>query len=200
MTEASFVDTTSRPVFTAEQLYSTASYQAKNLGGIGLDYNNLTAWDFNGQNLSNAYLSFSTLTNANLTESDLTNANLTGAVVTGASFVDTTSPRFHRGAALLDSPATQAKNLGGIGLGGNDLTGWDFQRTEPHERPPVPLRTLANANLTGADLTNAELQFSTLTNAKLAGVWWRERPFLIPRHAASRRSSSMRRPATERGT
>ena len=78
----------------------------------------------------------------------------------------------------LDSTANyQAKNLSGIGLGGNDLTGWDFSGQKHPTNALLYLSDLANANLTGADLTNAELQFSTLTNAKLAGVWWRERPF-----------------------
>ena len=30
---------------TASQLYSTASYQAQNLQGIGLESNNLTGWN-----------------------------------------------------------------------------------------------------------------------------------------------------------
>ena len=48
-------DTTSTG-FTKEQLYSTASYQEKNLQGIGLDGNDLSGWDFSGQNLANADL------------------------------------------------------------------------------------------------------------------------------------------------
>ena len=31
---------------TASQLYSTASYQAKNLHGIGYAHTNLTGWNF----------------------------------------------------------------------------------------------------------------------------------------------------------
>ena len=41
MSEAWFSETTSKG-FTAQQLYSTASYQAKDLHGIGLDGNDLT--------------------------------------------------------------------------------------------------------------------------------------------------------------
>ena len=55
---------------------STASYQAKNLQGIGLSSNDLTGWDFSGQNLTNADLGASTLTNANLSGANLTNATL----------------------------------------------------------------------------------------------------------------------------
>jgi Asp-tRNA(Asn)/Glu-tRNA(Gln) amidotransferase A subunit family amidase/uncharacterized protein YjbI with pentapeptide repeats len=74
---------------TRDHLYSTASYQAKNLRGVWLNNNDLTAWDFGGQDLADAYLHESTLTNANLSganlvntilgNSTLTNANLAGA-------------------------------------------------------------------------------------------------------------------------
>ena len=39
---------------TAAQLYSTASYQAHDLTGIGLDGNNLAGVNLAGQNLTNA--------------------------------------------------------------------------------------------------------------------------------------------------
>ena len=37
---------------TKEQLYSTASYQNKSLRGVRLDGNNLTGWDFSGQDVT----------------------------------------------------------------------------------------------------------------------------------------------------
>src|SRR5262245_27989520 len=62
---AGFGDTTSRG-FTQAQLASTASYGAKDLHGIHLGYNDLSSWDFSGQNLTDAFLHRSTLTGANL--------------------------------------------------------------------------------------------------------------------------------------
>src|SRR5688572_30332307 len=60
VTGANFSGTTSRG-FTKEQLYSTASYQAKNLQSVtfSADFDffpldNLTGWDFAGQNLTGA--------------------------------------------------------------------------------------------------------------------------------------------------
>lgn len=41
--------------FSLPQLQSTASYQQKDLSGIGLSGNNLTDWDLSGQDLSSAY-------------------------------------------------------------------------------------------------------------------------------------------------
>ncbi len=70
------------------QLYSTASYQAHDLAGIGLSNNILPGWNFAGQNLSGANLSF-----ANLSSADFNHANLTNAYfqpysggVAGANF------------------------------------------------------------------------------------------------------------------
>jgi uncharacterized protein YjbI with pentapeptide repeats len=107
----SFWGTTSG--FTKEQLYSTASYQQKNLQGIGLGENDLTGWNFSGQNLTNADLRLSTLTNA----------NLAGAVVTDAIFV---AMRGFTKEQLYSTASYQQRNLQGIGLWNNDLAGWDF--------------------------------------------------------------------------
>ena len=60
---------------TTAQLYSTASYQAHDLTGIGLDGNNLTGVNLAGQNLTNADFVDATLTNANFSQANLTNAN-----------------------------------------------------------------------------------------------------------------------------
>ncbi len=75
---------------TVEQIYSTKSYQDKDLSGIIFYGHDLTGMDLRGQNLvnvdfertnlSNAQLQDAKLANANLTGANLTNANLTGAV------------------------------------------------------------------------------------------------------------------------
>ena len=52
ITQADFVNTT--PSFTKEQFYSTKSYQDGDLRGIRLVLNDLSGWDFSGQNLAGA--------------------------------------------------------------------------------------------------------------------------------------------------
>ena len=64
------------PRFTKEQLYSTASYQQRNLQRIQLHDNDLQVWSFGGQDLTNANLAQSNLANADLTGAGLRNANL----------------------------------------------------------------------------------------------------------------------------
>ncbi len=81
---------------TVTQLSSTASYQAQELTGIGLNGNDLTGANLSGQNLTSANLGGAKLTGANLSQANLMNANLsmdlygyiptdlTGANLTGA--------------------------------------------------------------------------------------------------------------------
>jgi uncharacterized protein YjbI with pentapeptide repeats len=126
--------------FTKEQLYSTASYQAKNLTGIGLTDNDLTGWDLSGQDLTHGNLNWSTLSGV----------DMTGAIVTGVGLNDTTSRGFTR-EQLYSTASYQARDLRGIGMGNNDLTGWNLRG-----------QNLSNADLgealTGADLTGADLR------------------------------------------
>ena len=69
------------------QLYSTASYQAKDIHGIGLPYMDLTGWSFAGQNLSGADLSSGTLTNADFTGSTVAGANFSSNNLTSSSSI-----------------------------------------------------------------------------------------------------------------
>jgi uncharacterized protein YjbI with pentapeptide repeats/formylglycine-generating enzyme required for sulfatase activity len=67
-----------------DQLYSTASYQAKNLDGIRLLQNNLAGANLAGQNLTNSAFLFATLTEAVLTAADTRGAflNLPASAIT----------------------------------------------------------------------------------------------------------------------
>jgi uncharacterized protein YjbI with pentapeptide repeats len=81
-----------RAGFTKEQLYSTASWQQKDLREIKLGGNDLAGVDFHEQDLSAASLGGSTLTDANLSGAILANASLgdlAGADLTGANLKNT---------------------------------------------------------------------------------------------------------------
>ncbi|MFO0901154.1 MAG: pentapeptide repeat-containing protein [Pirellulales bacterium] len=192
---ADFRGTTSAGL-TLAQLASTASYKAKDLQGIGLADNNLTDWDFSGQNLTgavfvwigdgpsvpfrggstltNANLSGATLTGANLHRTTLTGANLNDAVVVGANFPGTHG---FTQAQLASTASYKAKDLHGINLASNDLTGWDFSGQNLTgaqfgyygiEGDQLP--TLTDANFSGANLTGASFGGATLTNANFNGA------------------------------
>ncbi|MBE3096769.1 MAG: pentapeptide repeat-containing protein [Planctomycetes bacterium] len=157
--KADFGDTTSRG-FTKEQLYSTASWKAKDLTGIRLGGNNLPELNLAGQNLTSAYFSGATLSGADLSGANLTSAFLKGATLTGADLADavvqgadfgsTTSRGFTK-EQLYSTAGWKAKDLRRIGLAGNDLSGWNLagqNLTSAH----------LSATLTGAELTDAVVQ------------------------------------------
>ena len=68
--------------FTESQLKSTNSYKEKDLSGIGLSNNNMSGWDFSGQNLQNSQLCYATLSDVNFKQADLRGSDLTG--ITGS--------------------------------------------------------------------------------------------------------------------
>jgi uncharacterized protein YjbI with pentapeptide repeats len=88
--------------------------------------------------------------------------------VTGADFGYTTSRGFTQ-AQLASTSSYQAKNLQGIWLWRNDLTGWDFSRQDLTGANLIS-STLTNANLSGANLANSDLRVATLTDANLTGA------------------------------
>ncbi|MCY2955010.1 MAG: pentapeptide repeat-containing protein [Planctomycetota bacterium] len=140
--EARFDATTSKG-FTSAQLYSTASYKARDLHGINLANHSLSGWNFTGQNLTGASFGGATLTNADFTNS----------LVAGASFVKGNDEGTGLTAAQIYSTASyKARDLHGIWLWGNDLTGWNF----------------ANQNLTGATFLSATLTNADFTDAQVA--------------------------------
>jgi uncharacterized protein YjbI with pentapeptide repeats len=171
VTRANFAGTRG---LTPSQLVSTASYQVKNLTGVGLQGLDLAGWDLSGQNLTDASLSSSTLMDANLSGANLTNAilaksiltdaDLSGAVVTRANFAGT---RGFTPSQLVSTASYQMKNLTGIGLQSFDLSGRDLSGQNLTDAS-LSSSTLMDANLSGANLTNAELSYSTLTDADLS--------------------------------
>jgi uncharacterized protein YjbI with pentapeptide repeats len=95
---------------TLDQLYSTASYQAHELSGIGLVGNNLASGNFVSQNHTNATFDSATLTDADLHEANLTNASFYFAALTGADL--------------------REANLANAFFGNTTLTGADLTATD----------------------------------------------------------------------
>jgi len=135
--QAGFEDTTSRG-FTSAQLYSTASYKARDLHNIQLPYNDLTAWNFANQNL----------TGASFQEATLTNADFTDAIVRSARFSSRQGTAGIASAQLYSTASYKARDLHGICLQSNDLTAWNF----------------ANQNLTSASFWEATLTDADFTS------------------------------------
>ena len=64
---------------TQEQLYSTRSYQSKDLQEIKFWYHDLTGWNLAGQNLSGASFRLADLTDANLSGANLADTDFSGS-------------------------------------------------------------------------------------------------------------------------
>jgi uncharacterized protein YjbI with pentapeptide repeats len=173
---------------TPAQLSSSASYHAKDLSDIGLEYHNLDSVNFAGQNLTNASfrnatltsadfthanltgaeLVAATLTGANLTQANINNASLIGAALTGVDFTnaqvqgaDLTGATYHgfTAAQLYSTYSYQAKNLTAVSLIANNHAGWNFAS-----------QNMANSKFSGADLTGSNLRQANLTNADFGYV------------------------------
>ncbi|MGD9634150.1 MAG: pentapeptide repeat-containing protein [Pirellulales bacterium] len=140
---------------TLSQLYSTASYRARALRGIGLSLNELDGGNFAAQDL----------TNADFVGATLLDANFAGAVVTGAQFSRYRSDVLGlagTGISLEQIYSTTSygkRDLHGIGLSFHDLVGGYFSGQGLHQ-----------ANLTYTNLSNAELSQANLTGANLYGA------------------------------
>jgi uncharacterized protein YjbI with pentapeptide repeats len=147
--------------FTREQLYSTASYQAHDLHGIGFGDNNITGWNLKNQDLTGAYFHSGTvasvdfrgcnLTNAYLFQANVSGADFTGAVINGAEFEGAIGLLPGQ---IYSTVSYQNHDLSGVGFGGQDLRGWDFRD-----------QNLNQARFTGANLDGVDFHGMTLVGA-----------------------------------
>ena len=156
------------------ELESAALY-ITDLTGANFEASDLTNAVLSGANLTNATLTDVILTGANLGQfgdwwppANLTGANMDGAVVAGALFTSMTRYGFTQ-EQLYSTRSYQAKDLQGISLSDNDLTGWDF-RGQNLTNAFLSFSTLTEANLREANLTGASLAGSTLTSANLTAA------------------------------
>jgi uncharacterized protein YjbI with pentapeptide repeats len=147
---------------TLAQIYSTASYQAHDLSGISLVFNNLAGGNFTDQNLANA----------NFDAARLTEVDFTGAKITGASFNIRQKKFGDWGSGisldqLYSTASYQAHDLSGIALAMNDLMGGNFSG-----------QNLFGADFDRANLTNANFRRANLANASLGNRFFSTGPNL----------------------
>ena len=127
--------------FTESQLMSTASYQQKNLVGVRLERNDLSNWDFRGQNL----------TGARFYGANMSGTDLSDAWIEGVDFENTALTK----SQLASTSSYQAKNLRGIRIRG-DFSEWDFRGQD-----------LSHANFERADLSDSDFRDAIITGAAM---------------------------------
>ena len=173
---ASFAATTEKG-FNQEQLYSTASYKNKNLRGVSFASNDLlrlngnpSAWDFTGQDLTNANFYNSLIAGANFSNV-FRPVILTDAIIEGADFSHLQTYEAYAGikygitpSQLYSTASYKNKNLTGIKFGGNYMVGFDFTG-QNMTNVSFWGAELNNADFTNANLTNVDFRFSDISNA-----------------------------------
>jgi uncharacterized protein YjbI with pentapeptide repeats len=138
------------------QLYSTASYLAHDLSGVGLGGNDLSGGNFVGQNF----------TNADFYGATLTDVEFANAVIRGANFAPLIySPPFAE-AVVIGTGITLEQLYSTASYHGRDLSGIILN-----------LNYLAGGNFVGQNLTNAYFTSATLTDADFTDADLREARF-----------------------
>jgi uncharacterized protein YjbI with pentapeptide repeats len=158
--------------FTLEQLYSTASYQAKDLSQIAFGTMNFSGANFAGQNLSKSNFS-----NALLTGADLTNADIRGASF-WVQYPEVLPPRGLTAQQLYSTASYQSGDLNGVSLTSRSFSGWSFagkNLSNAHLSADTAVNAnFAQANLTnaifGANLTGANFEGSTIRGANITAM------------------------------
>jgi len=128
---------------TLAQLYSTASYQVKDLTGVNLGYNDLTGANFAGFNLTNATF-FGGLTDADFSGADVRGARLSGLAAD----------------QLYSTASYQAHDLTGVRLDQTQLDGWNFAG-QNLTNADFYYSSLVGTNFTGAGIRGANFEGAT---------------------------------------
>ena len=126
--------------FSAEQLYSTASYKNKDLSGIDFRFVDVKNWNFSEQNLSGV----------NFYSGDFTGADFTDSIITNTDF-RASNLTFDQ---LKSTASYKNKDLTGVQFDDLKMGGWNF----------------VGQNLTGASLSGASLSNSDFTNSIITGA------------------------------
>jgi len=120
---------------TQEQLKSSASYQSKDLAGVGLFFD-VSGWDLSGVDLTEAHI-----TNGLVSESNFSNTKLANASLWSSKFNDVS----FQGADLAGSNVRRS-TLANVDMSGANLTDVDFANA-----------TLSSVILDGTDLRTVNL-------------------------------------------
>ena len=152
--------------FTESQLKSTKSYKEKDLSGIKLSQNNISGWDFSGQNLSSADFYSTTLTDTNFTNTNLKSANIDYSIIKGANFSGAVG---FTESQLKSTKSYKEKDLSGIKLSNNNMSGWDFSG-QNLSSADFYYATLTGTNFTNANLSSTNIDYSIIKGANFSGA------------------------------
>jgi uncharacterized protein YjbI with pentapeptide repeats len=181
------------------QLYSTASYQNRELSRIKLTSNNLAGANLDGQNLADAWFRYADLRHASLNQANLTDARFDYAHLTNASLRQSNLVKsVFAGATLTDADFTGAdvkgasfdryyvslptRIIAGSGISLPQLYSTVNYQNRDLSGIRLPANDLTEANFVGQNLSGASLYGATLTdadftNAVVHGVDFSRNPY-----------------------
>jgi uncharacterized protein YjbI with pentapeptide repeats len=130
---------------TSTQFYATASFLNRNLTGVGLQYLDVSGWNFQHQDLRDA----------NFLHSNLTGADLSNARIEGVTLVETIGLTPEQ---VYSTRSYRQSTLQGVSLLNRELESWDFSH-----------QNLSFADLQNTNLTDADLSYATLDQTEFLG-------------------------------
>lgn len=158
---------------TKEQLYSTKSYQDKDLGAIDLGgrrdnvtgnpersniRRDLSGWDFSEQNLKGSSFFNAAVSGADFTDADIEGASFSSTNENSDSSIR--NPSQLTSAQMYSTKSYKAGNLKGVELEGLNLNGWNFAGKDL-SGASVSMSDVVGTDFTGANVTGAD--FSNIT-------------------------------------
>lgn len=163
---------------TEAQFATTASHQAGQLKGIGLEASQLDHWNFLGQDLTGASFQYSSLVNTDFTNARINDVNFSEASgMTHAQLAATASYKANDLSGIrldrlnLESTDFHGQQLSNASFFATQLNGADFSSSQLLKSDFTQARLLnanfARANLTSANLSATDLSFADLSDTDL---------------------------------
>ncbi|MFO0911574.1 MAG: pentapeptide repeat-containing protein [Pirellulales bacterium] len=159
---ASFVESANTG-WTADQLYSTASYKRGDLHAVQLGNNLLNGWNFTGQNLT-----FASFQGADLRQVNFNQAVLGGATFDQAKLTDVTAQQADLSAAKFRQTIWPGADLRTAKLGQTVFFQADLQQAR-FDGADLQRTTFHRSNLTGASFRDAVLYRNSFENTTASG-------------------------------
>jgi hypothetical protein len=153
--------------FRKEQLYETASYQAKDLRGVNFQGSDLAGWDLSGQDLTGAQFNATDLTEANLRGATLINANFGDSIYIEFAFANLTGADMRGAYADLSEAVTRNTILSDGLVEGLELLPTERLRVHddddapPDRDPRAPIPVTVHERMTMADESTLQLVFDS---------------------------------------
>ena len=169
LTSAKFDEATLTDMDFSNKTIKDAWFWGATLANVDFTNADFTSTTFQGTTLTDVNFTNANLTSAIFYNATLTNVDFTNATLKKVGFEGTVSKGFTE-AQLKSTKSYQEKDLTGIRLSNNDLSGWDFSG-QNLQNSNFNSATLSDVNLKQADLRGAYLKDITGSPNTQNTIW-----------------------------